>query len=147
MTEQAENPGFGESAFSGYGFRSVNQGPNMASTGYRHVFELDTETIDRVVTQTSPGAYVLTRKGYDGKTFRINYVGRSDSDLNARLKAHASAGKYSHFKCGYNSSPMAAFHKECALFHDWGELSLDNGAHPARPKGSSWTCKSCDIFD
>jgi hypothetical protein len=41
----------------------------------------------------------------------------------------------------------AAFEKECHLFHDFGETSLDNKIHPARPSGSNWKCPRCRILD
>jgi hypothetical protein len=46
-------------------------------------FPLTHETIDEVLSRTSPGNYAL---GYqDGATFLVFYVGRSDSDVRARL--------------------------------------------------------------
>jgi hypothetical protein len=46
-------------------------------------YPLDDETIDEVVSRTSPGNYAL---GYsDGSTFVVFYVGRSDSDVRGRL--------------------------------------------------------------
>ncbi len=46
-------------------------------------FPLNDAAIDRALTRTSPGNYVL---GYlDGDAFKVFYVGRSDSDLRQRL--------------------------------------------------------------
>jgi hypothetical protein len=47
-------------------------------------YELTNQKIDEIVTQTSPGNYAL---GYvSNSTFIVRYVGRSDTDLNGRLK-------------------------------------------------------------
>jgi hypothetical protein len=46
-------------------------------------YPLSHETIDQIVSRTSPGNYAL---GYmDGTTFMVFYVGRSDSDVKQRL--------------------------------------------------------------
>ena len=46
-------------------------------------YPLDDESIDDLITRTSPGNYAL---GYlDGDEFSVFYVGRSDSDLRRRL--------------------------------------------------------------
>jgi hypothetical protein len=112
----------------------------MASTGLNGPYALTTDRIDVAITKTSPGAYALgvTTDG----TFYVSYVGRSDTDVNARLKNHV--GSYKHFKYGYFSSPKAAFEKECNLYHDFD--NLDNDVHPARPAGSNWTCPRCRTF-
>ena len=116
----------------------------MASTGLHGPHPLTVEGIDAAVKGTGPGAYALGRTGQDD-TFYISYVGRSDTDLNARLKQWA--GKYSKFKYGFLDSPKAAFEKECYLFHTFGETKLDNDVHPARPQGSGWKCPHCRNFD
>ncbi len=119
----------------------------MANTGFQGVFTLNVATIDRIVTNTSPGAYALTRK-VPKDPFIVNYVGRSNSDLNGRLKSWESDGKYTHFKSGYFSSSNAAFETECHFYHDFGESRrLDNTFHPARPKNASWNCPACSIYD
>ena len=46
-------------------------------------YPLTDDAIDETLTRTSPGNYAL---GYlDGETFRVFYVGRSDSDVRRRL--------------------------------------------------------------
>jgi hypothetical protein len=46
-------------------------------------YPLDDESIDAMVSRTSPGNYAL---GYmDGTTFMVFYVGRSDCDVRSRL--------------------------------------------------------------
>jgi len=66
--------------------------------------------------KTSPGNYSLGRVA-DG-TFYVSYVGRSDSDLNDRLKDWV--GEYKKFKFSYATSPKAAFEKKCQNYHDFG---------------------------
>jgi len=57
----------------------------MSSLNMTGPYKLDAETIDNQVTKTSPGNYALGKKNDEG-TFLVNYVGRSDSDVNRRLK-------------------------------------------------------------
>jgi hypothetical protein len=113
----------------------------MATSGLSGPHALTNKGIDDAVTQTSAGAYALGRS--DSNTFYISYVGRSDSDLNARLKNHV--GNYTQFKFGYLGSPKAAFEKECNLYHDFNPP--DNSIHPDRPKNSGWKCPRCKVFD
>jgi hypothetical protein len=52
-------------------------------------YPLSHETIDQMVSRTSPGNYAL---GYmDGSTFMVFYVGRSDSDVKRRLREWVGA--------------------------------------------------------
>ena len=100
--------------------------------------------IDEVVTRKSPGNYAL---GYtdDKGTFIVQYVGRSDTDLNQELKARLA--QYKKFKYSYASSSKDAFEKECQNFHDFGgSEKLHNKIHPARPSGSNWKCPACSVF-
>lgn len=111
------------------------QGPFLLSVG----------RISETVTKTSAGNYAL---GYvdDEKVFRVKYVGRSDSDVAARLRKHVGE-KYKLFKYSYATSPKAAFEKECRNYHDFGESRLlDNDIHPDRPKGANWKCPCCNHY-
>ncbi len=113
---------------------------NMGSERY----ELTSEEIDRVVPKTV-GNYAL---GYISKDkFIVRYVGRSDSDVNQRLKSHI--GKHplcTHFKFSTASSPKAAFEKECQNWHDFNPP--ENQIHPDRPSNSkNWKCPCCNTFD
>jgi len=117
----------------------------MPQTGLRGPYTLDNETIERVVTRTSPGAYALGH--VKDNTFYVYYVGRSDDDINSRLKDWVGS-KYSKFKFEYYDSPKAAFEKECNLYHDFGgKEKLDNDKHPERPDGTNWQCPRCSIFE
>lgn len=121
----------------------------MASTGLEGPFILSDVEINSIVTKISPGAYALGYVKNDG-TFVVLYVGRSDSDLNARLCSWVGENKkYTHFKASYFPSAKAAFDKECLIYHDFGgpENQLDNAMHPDRPKNQICTCSRCYIFD
>jgi hypothetical protein len=113
----------------------------MASSGLNGPYALTDDTINKVITKTSAGAYALGKVKDD--TFYIDYIGRSDTDVNQRLHNHV--GNYSSFKFDYFGSAKAAFEKECNLYHDFSPS--DNKAHPARPSGSNWTCPRCDALD
>ncbi len=103
--------------------------------------KLDTATIDRVITKTSSGVYLLSR---DGKT--AHYVGRSDVNLHARIKDHVGKG-YTHFWYTYSTSAQDAFQSECHLYHDFGGATyLDNKIHPQRPANCNWRCPRCGYY-
>ena len=88
----------------------------LVTTGLDGPYKLDNETIDKIVTKKSAGAYALGNLS-EKKGFIPKYVGRSDDDVNGRLKEWVSKG-YTHFKFKYYGSPKAAFEKECNLYHD-----------------------------
>jgi hypothetical protein len=113
----------------------------MANAGLLGPHPLTPAALDQTLSEIGPGAYALGKISKDGKTFLISYVGRSDNDLRKRLKDWI--GTYPQFKYGYFATAKDAFRKECNLFHDFGETTLDNPAHPARPSGTSWTCPRC----
>lgn len=106
---------------------------------------LSNEKVDTYVTQTKPGVYALdeTTKG----PFTVSYVGRSDTNLNQRLKDWVGS-KYKYFEFDYATSPKDAFEKECELWHDFAgpEGKLDNKQHPERPDETDWKCPKCNIF-
>lgn len=107
-------------------------------------FDLNAPTITKAVTRTSAGNYALGH--VREKTFYVQYVGRSDTDVNARLKQHV--GKYESFKFSYATSAKAAFEKECKNFHDFGAAEkLNNTIHPDRPENGGWKCPACKIYE
>ena len=85
----------------------------MASLNMNGPYPFNRDKIDEVVTQTSAGNYAL---GYvnDENTFIVQYVGRADIDVNARLKQHIGE-PYKRFKFSYAPSPKAAFEKNAKL--------------------------------
>lgn len=114
------------------------------STGLRGSFPLDEQTINEQVDSGSPGVYAL---GYrKGKSFIVQHIGRSDTNVNGQLKEHI--GKYDRFKFDTSDSPQAAFIKECELYHSFGgpEGKLDNKNHPD-PEGMAWSCPKCTVLD
>lgn len=117
------------------------------STGLHGPHELTTEVIDKIVSDVGSGVYALTREGTE-PLFIVNYVGRSDDDLNGRLKDWVGT-KYTHFKYSFLPTARDAFLKECNLFHDFGGIAkLDNKVHPARPANSKVNCPvaECDAL-
>jgi hypothetical protein len=114
----------------------------MPTSGLLGPYDLTSIGVSKAVTRTSPGAYALGKT--ENGTFYLHYVGRSDGDVAARLQTHVSKW-YPHFKFDYFSSAMAAFEKECHLYHDF--TPGDNDVHPARPRDANWKCPACRIFD
>ncbi len=107
-------------------------------------YALTNESIDEHIARTSSGVYVLERSRKVG-SFVVDYVGRSDSDVNGRLKKWVGKNRYKRFKFGYFSSPKSAFDKECEIYHNFN--NLDNDIHPQRPAGTDWECLYCEVFD
>ena len=116
----------------------------MPTLGMNGPYLLDAVTIDQQVTQTKAGNYALGYKNTSNENFVVEYVGRSDYDVNERLKDHIGEG-YKLFKFCYATSPMDAFKKECENYHDF--TPKDNTNHPDRPDGADWKCPRCDIFE
>jgi hypothetical protein len=112
----------------------------MPRLGLSAAHELTEKDIDGAVVGLGPGVYALGSS--TPAAFYVDYIGRSDDDLNGQLKRWVG-GKYTHFKFGFFSSAEQAFMKECKLFHDFGETALDNSVHPARLNGSNWMCPRC----
>ena len=115
----------------------------MPSLGMRGPFTIDADTIDKKVTRTSPGNYALGKKNEEG-TYLVGYVGRSDTDVRARLKSWVGKTRRPLFKFSYATSAKAAFEKECENYHDFSPPG--NDSHPARPAGTTWRCPRCSIF-
>lgn len=102
-------------------------------------YHLSAQALDNIVTRNCPGTFVLGEYTEDG--FHVDYVGRSDTDVNARLHGHV--GRYRHFRFDYTADAAAAFAEECALYHDY--LPEHNTAHPAPPAGAGWSCPRCAL--
>ena len=116
----------------------------MATLNMNGPHKLDTKTIEDKVTKTSPGNYALGSKNDKG-VFLVYYVGRSDTDVAARLKSWIGNTKRPLFKFSYATSPKAAFEKECQNYHDFEPT--DNSVHPQRPDNTNWKCPRCAKFD
>lgn len=111
-------------------------------------FKLSISVIDEKVGKNKIGNYALGYVSNDKIHFIVRYVGRSDSDLNQRLKDHVNeSDEYQLFKFSYASSPIEAFKKECINFHDFGaEKYLDNKIHPDAPEGCGAICPICGLI-
>lgn len=109
----------------------------MPRTGLQGPYPLTRFGVEKEVEPGVPGVYVLGSTRDD--TFFISYVGRSDSDVEDRLKDWI--GKYKQYKFGYSFEPKDAYEKECHLYHDFGGYPmLDNKIHPQRPEGTKYKC-------
>jgi hypothetical protein len=108
----------------------------MASSGLYGPFALTANGVSNNVKGVGAGAYALGNTKDDG-VFYIQYVGRSDDDLAARLQDHVPE-RYQQFKYGFFKSAQEAFEKECHLYHDFNPP--DNKVHPAVPKGTECAC-------
>ena len=98
------------------------------------------EKIEEIITNTSPGAFVLDMSS---SQFKGLYVGRSDEDIKEQLKKHTNS-KYKWFKFVYASTPKSAFENECKMWHDFEPP--DNKGHPNRPSETDWKCPRCKEF-
>jgi len=114
----------------------------MASMQLVGPYRICFDDINDHVRPDVPGVFAL---GYGGArdTFFVNYIGRSDSDLRARLMD--CIGSDALFKFEVSISSRAAFLRECELFHTFRPRG--NRLHPARPRGADWTCPRCGFLD
>lgn len=114
----------------------------MPSLEMKGPYELNRETIDRVITSVTPGNYAI---GYrkDSGGFVVRYVGRADADINEELKQQpADDGTW--FKWSPADSMKSAYDKHCRNFHEFGEdMGLENEEHPEPPNGTNWRCVFC----
>jgi hypothetical protein len=107
-------------------------------------YSLTLDSIDSYVEEKI-GNYALGVA--HGITFAVKYVGRSDSNVNKRLKDHVRHQGYTHFKYSYSTDAIQAYQKECADYHAFVDngFALDNEIHPAKPEGASpsLACPTC----
>jgi hypothetical protein len=123
-------------------FRAVRRAAReMTSTGLLGPFRLAYDDINNTIPRVAPGAFVLGHKGPDGR-FYTDYVGRADRDVREKLLQLIGSGNLFKYKCV--SSAEAAFHAECALFHDFKPPG--NRMHPDRAAGTSWECPRCRFY-
>lgn len=104
----------------------------MATLNMEGPFPLTVTSIDAHVPKGKIGNYGLGyTQGTDG-SFIVKYIGRSDADLNARLKDHV--GSYKEFKFSLAASAKEAYAKELRNYTDFGgNEALDNEIEPAKP--------------
>jgi hypothetical protein len=75
----------------------------MPSLDMNGPYDFTQDKIDENITKTAPGNYALGRVN-DENTFIVEYVGRSDTDLNQEVKSRLSKTKYKKFKYSYAPS-------------------------------------------
>jgi hypothetical protein len=105
-------------------------------------YPLTAQFID-VYVEDKTGNYALG--AVHNQTFFVKYVGRSDTNLNQRLKTHIEEG-YAYFEFAYSDNPVSAYEKECADYHAFKEThGLDNKIHPDKPENApaSLKCPIC----
>ena len=105
---------------------------------FRGPFPLNVETVDAEITKISPGNYRLGLKNVGGE-FVPYYVGRSDKNLNQRLKDWV--GEYDWFTTAYAPSTKDAHEQECRDYHNLNPR--DNKEHPKRPAETNLKCPIC----
>ncbi len=115
----------------------------MKSLDMKGPFPLESKEVDDQVSKKSAGNYALGKEREKGN-FIPKYVGRSDTNVNARIKDHVDS-EYPLFKFSYAESSKEAFKKECKNYHDFVK-NLDNDIHPDRPDGKDWKCPVCNVF-
>lgn len=95
------------------------------------------------VPERVPGVYILGKfETYKG--FTPVYVGRSDSDVRARLLSHCTVLMAQYFLARECTCPRQAFHKECFYWHALrGSGGLLNLYHPDSPSGLCLHCPYC----
>lgn len=103
-------------------------------------YDLTADEVERIVEEGRIGNYALGHLD-DKKTFIVNYVGRSDTDVKGRLIHWVENSKRPRFKYSYATSVKEAFEKECRNFHDFSPS--DNEIHPDKPKDKSYKCPVC----
>ena len=118
----------------------------MASLNMVGPFPLNEMEIDLQIRKGIPGNYAYGFLNKDDR-FVVEYVGRSDHNLNERI-SHG-IGHYKMFKFSYANNAKEAFEKECRNYHDFGgdDGILDNKVHPDRPERTEYDCPICNIFD
>lgn len=113
----------------------------MTSMNFRGPHALTYEKVTGLIGESLPGVFALGYIG-DRQIFYVNYIGRADHDLRARLLEYI--GSDAAFKFEVTDSPKAAFLRECELFHAFNPRG--NFVHPGRPSVSDWRCPHCSIL-
>jgi len=85
-------------------------------------FTLLDESISKNIEPKKIGVYILSC-GNDV----ANYVGRSDTDLNVRLKQHIQTGNYAQFWFELVNSALEAYYLECKWYHKYSRIDCCPG--------------------
>jgi hypothetical protein len=122
-------------------------------------FPFSIESIDERVEPGRIGAYVLLQAEESRGDLMVVRVGRSDTDMNRRLKTYLGGAEYAgderydlvtYYSFAYCETAESAFATECVVYHDW-EPPL-NDRHPGKPRGSEARCPvraddACETLD
>lgn len=122
----------------------------MATLDMGKSYPLTQEVIDCIVGKGKIGNYAYGYLNEEG-SFIVRYVGRSDTDLQERIKHGIEdmrtdpSCRYERFKFSYANSILEAYEKECQNYHDFGgdEEKLQNRVHPSKPDGYEGKCPIC----
>jgi hypothetical protein len=114
--------------------------PAKAYTGLRGPFPFSKSSIEHEISNIVPGAFALGTIAEN--SFRVDYVGRSDTDLALQLLLLLNhSDRYRKF-FHRDLTALEAYGKECQIFHEF--QPPDNQAiHPKIIPGSSWSCPVC----
>ena len=123
----------------------------MATVNMGRSYDLTYDEINNNIEEGRIGNYAFGYLNNKGR-FVVRYVGRSDTDLNDRIKHGITdmetdpSLRYERFKFSYAESAIEAYEKECRNYHDFGgdEGMLTNKDHPAKPSGYSGVCPVCN---
>lgn len=99
-------------------------------------YTLNESNINSIVDMNNIGAYSLGPLNTGGETLTVKRVGRSDVNLNKRLKDYI--GDYSHFVVRFCASVQESYETECKLYHKFNPS--DNAYHPDKPTGTNYSC-------
>jgi hypothetical protein len=109
-------------------------------------YPLTEEAVDANVKETI-GNYAIGVAHEE--EFAVKYVGRSDANLNKRLKDHIGKDGYTHFKFSYAENAIKAYQHECLNYHDFIDagLRIENVIHPDKPENhpDGLKCPRCKI--
>ena len=115
----------------------------MAYIEMKGPYLLTEKNIDENVSE-SIGNYALgyTYTNDNGvKKFHVQYVGRSDTNLNQRLKDHLEEG-FAKFMFFHSKDVKTAYYEECDNYHVFNPEF--NEIHPRKPDGQgSLKCPVC----
>lgn len=112
---------------------------SKSSLGMNGSYSFDSNTVKSTVSEDKIGNYAL---GYvKENTFHIEYVGRSDTDLQGELIIRIVTHPHPSFKFSYAASSNEAYRKECQNYHDFSPH--ENEIHPASPAGMNLQCHVC----
>jgi predicted ATPase len=118
----------------------------MPSFDMEGPYTLSEESVDAHVLEKIVGNYALGNaiKGQ----FRVEYFGRSDTDLRESIKNHVGES-YQNFMFSRAEDAVQAYQRDCDNYHDYADRGyrLDNLNHPAKPqRPPSWLkCPRCKI--